>query len=68
MCNAMLKEEKGRADYIAYLQRSTRTTDISLVEMHQRALSQEVMKEYGASVEGLLSELRRLDDESARRH
>ena len=57
------EEQRGRSDYIAYLQRCTRTTNISLVEMHHKALSKEVMKQYGVSNdEELLVELRRLDN------
>lgn len=64
MRNVVLKEEKrNRADYITYLQRGARKRRISLIEMHQKALSKEVMKEYGVSDDKeLLSEIRRLDN------
>lgn len=54
---------ENQLKYIQYLQRSTRTTDVTLMEEHMKALSKQVMELYDVHEdEQLLFEIRRLDD------
>lgn len=54
---------ENQLKYIRYLQHSTRTTDVTLMEEHKKALSKQVMELYDVQEdEQLLCEIRRLDD------